>query len=115
MTASIHVRREGDCLWVEPQTTHGDLITSPEVKALQAEIDRDDAGRLIFDLSQLPYFGSNVLELLILLGRHVGRGRLVIHHPSALGRDVLAAAQLDRVWPVADTAEEAMRLLHELE
>jgi anti-anti-sigma regulatory factor len=64
--------------------------------------------------SELPYFGSMLLDLLVVLWRRVARrdGRLILYKPSAVGREVLSAARLDQLWPIARTREEAFDLAH---
>src|SRR3954468_6959666 len=102
MPQSLLFQRDGDCIWITPRTSHADLEATPELVALRKEIDADGAARLVVDLSQLPYFGSTVLEFLVTLWRRVGRGdgRLVIYKPTAVGREVLSAARLDQLWPI---------------
>lgn len=115
MTPALEIRRDGNCLWIVPRTLHGDLLTSPEAASLRNELQASTAPRLIVDLSELPYFGSTVLEFLVSLWRRVTKkgGRLVIYRASAVGRDVLTAAQLDRLWPLAEDREQALRLVQE--
>jgi hypothetical protein len=40
-------------------------------------------------------------------------GRLILHKPSPSGREVIAISRLDQLWPIADTREEALRLVQE--
>jgi anti-anti-sigma factor len=114
MAEVIRYYREGDCLWVTPQSSHQDLCLSAEMDALRAEIDDNGIVRVIVDLSTLPYFGSMLLDFLVVLWRRVGRrdGRLILYKPSPVGREVLSAAKLDQLWPLAETREEAIELAH---
>lgn len=114
MAEALRFHRDGDCLWVTPQTSHADLCLTPEMDALRAELDSSGIVRIVVDLSGLPYFGSMLLDLLVVLWRRVARrdGRLILYKPSAVGREVLSAARLDQLWPVAETREEAMDLAH---
>jgi len=115
MPESLQFYRDGDCLWITPRAIHTDLEATPEGVALRKELEQAASPRLIVDLSHLSFFGSTVLEFLVLLWRRVGRkqGRLVIFKPSAIGREVLSAARFDRLWPLAETREEALRLARE--
>jgi anti-anti-sigma factor len=116
MPEMLDFRREGDCLWITPTAGFARLAVVPELTELRAEIERGTV-RLIVDLSELSHFGSMMLDFLVVLWRLVGRreGRLVIYKPSAIGREVLAAARLDQLWPIADTRDEALRLAREPE
>jgi len=114
MAEAILFQRDGDCLWVTPQSSHKDLCLTPEMDALRRELDNSGLIRVIVDLSSLPYFGSMLLDLLVVLWRRVGRrdGRLILYKPSPVGREVLSAAKLDQLWPLAETREEAFELAH---
>ena len=39
-------------------------------------------------------------------------GKLAVARPSAIGREVLDAARLQRLWSIFDTREEALASLH---
>jgi anti-anti-sigma factor len=114
MAEALRFQRDGDCLWVTPQTSHADLCLTPEMNALRAELDSSGTVRIIVDLSELPYFGSMLLDLLVVLWRRVGGrdGRLILYKPSAVGREVLSLARLDQLWPIAETRDDAVALAH---
>ena len=117
MVKALRFQRDGDCLWVTPQTSQADLSLTPEMDALRAELDNSDVVRIVVDLSELSYFGSMLLDLLVVLWRRVARrdGRLILYKPSAIGREVLSAARLDQLWPIAQTRGEAIELAHTAE
>ncbi len=112
MAQNIEFHRDGDCLWVVVRAATGDLTGSPEVIALKTEIEQCGITRVIVDLSHLHYFGSAVLEFLVVLWRRVGRneGRLILHKPSIIGREVLASSRLEQIWPIAQSPQEAFHL-----
>jgi anti-anti-sigma factor len=114
MAEALTFHRDGDCMWVTPQTSHADLCLTPEMDALRGELDSSGIVRIVIDLSELPYFGSTLLDLLVVLWRRVARreGRLILYKPSAVGREVLSAARLDQLWPVAQTRDEAFQFVH---
>jgi len=114
MAEVLHFQHDGDCLWVTPQSSHTDVSLTPEMDALKKEIDRSGTLRVIVDLSELPYFGSMLIDLLVVLWRLIGRndGRLILYKPSPVGREVLSAARLDQLWPVADSRRDAIELAH---
>ena len=112
MTEELRFHRENDCLWVVPLNSHQDFCLSPQLDDLRAELDRCALPRVIVDLSGLPAFGSTLLDLLVVIWRKIGRrdGRLVLYKPSQIGREVLSAAKLNQLWPMAETREVAMEL-----
>lgn len=114
MSASLRFHREGEVLWVTPLSAHADLCLTPEMDALRAELDSSGIIRVIVDLSGLPYFASTLLDMLVVLWRRVGRrdGKLILYKTSPIGREVLSAARLDQLWPLAESREEANRLAH---
>jgi anti-anti-sigma factor len=114
MAELLHFQHDGDCLWITPKA-NVELSGTPEMSALKQELQKSGAVRLVVDLSGLPHFGSNVLGFLVLLWKRVAQqdGRLVLHKPSASGREVLAISRLDQLWPIAQTREDAMRLVQE--
>ena len=69
--------------------------------------------KLIVDLTEAPFFGSSLLELIRVLWNDVSScgGRLVLCNPSQVGREVLAVAKFDRVWPITETRDKALALL----
>ncbi len=69
--------------------------------------------KLIIDLTEAPFFGSSMLELIRVLWNDVSSngGRLVLSNPSQVVREVLAVAKFDRVWPITDTRDKALSLL----
>jgi anti-anti-sigma factor len=110
MAEVFRFQQDGDCLWVIPQSSQTDMSLTPEMDALKAEINRSEAPRVIVDLSELPYFGSVLLDFLVVLWRMIGRrdGRLILYKPSPVGREVLSAVRLDQLWPVAESRRAAI-------
>jgi anti-anti-sigma factor len=121
MTSPRYLRfhTEGaDCLWVTPLDPTLDFRqpeAQEELAALDAELAQSSTSRVVVDLSLLPHFGSVVLEWLVSLWKKVrhSRGNLVIHRPSEIGREVLQVVKFDRIWPIVDSAEEALRLVRQ--
>jgi anti-anti-sigma factor len=114
MAELLEFRRDGDCLWIAPRA-NAEFNGTPAMLALTQELERSGTTRLIVDLSALKHFGSSILAFLIVLWRKIARqnGRLILYGPSATGREVVAIARLDQLWPIAETAEEAFQLAHE--
>lgn len=72
----------------------------------------DDAGakNLILDLSRLSFFGSTMLEWIILLGKRVkaNEGRMAICNAAPRTLEVLQIARFDTMWPIFPNREEAI-------
>lgn len=94
-------------------TSFAEPVLAEEWKSLQAEFDSKSPLRVVVDLSALPYFGSTVLEWILLIWRRVreSAGALVLLNPSPVGREVLEVARFSQLWPIVDTKEEALRLV----
>jgi anti-anti-sigma factor len=113
----IHYYVEGDdCLWITPLDNSVDFRQPealPELKELQDKIKDERFNRIVVDLSALPHFGSVVLEWLVSLWKQIRKrnGNLVLFAPSEVGREVLAVVKFDTIWPIAETREEALRLV----
>ena len=120
MSSSKYVRaqREGDAVIITPLFTYA-IFTEPGVAgewaSVQALLDAPDSRHVIVDLGEIPYFGSTVLEWMSQLWKRAKEkgGRLAAIRPSPIGREVLLAARLERVWGIFNTQAEALTWLHE--
>ena len=77
---------------------------------LLSQIHALGINKLVFDLERADYFGSQMIELLIIAWRYVSpaHGTLALCHVSAAGREVLRVVGLDKFWPLCDTLDEAL-------
>lgn len=107
------------------EQAEGVLIISPQgsIGALDAESIRTEwAGVLdrlatsgtlhvVIDLQGLEYFGSIVLELIVVLWKRlsVNNGKLAICNVSSVGLEILHAAKFDTIWPIVSSLDEAKR------
>jgi anti-anti-sigma factor len=118
MPESQHVRTEqqGDVLVVWPLFTFA-TFTQPDVSSewtdVQNQLEAPAVKHVVVDLSQIPYFGSTVLEWMVQMWKRIKDkgGRLATCNPSPIGREVLTAARFDKLWGVFDTREEALKWL----
>jgi len=114
MNDSKYVRgqQDGDALVITPLFTYA-TFTEPDMAAewvkVQEQIDAPATQNVIIDLGEIPYFGSTVLEWMSLIWKRVKAkgGHMAAIRPSPIGREVLLAAKLDRLWGIYDTREEA--------
>lgn len=108
---------------------HGDLaivIPSSQIEALQWElieqaaelllipISQFEVPQVIFDLSEVDYFGSVFLSLLLRTERVVRRrgGEMVLCGVSTRARELLRITNLDTIWAIYDTRAEAQQGLN---
>jgi len=108
--------RHGDALVVAADAAVGSLNASDfhdEADRLIAQMRESSLKKLVFDLKRAEYFGSQMLELMISVWRHVSpaNGALALCHVSEAGRDVLHVVGLDMFWPVCNTLDEAISAL----
>jgi len=68
---------------------------------------------VVFDLSQLSYFGSVFLALLLRCHKLVKSkgGQLVICSPSVASNELLHVTALDTLWAIYDTRRAALDAL----
>ncbi len=85
-----------------------------EWDALLQQLDDADAMHVVIDLGALDYFGSIMLELLVVLWKRVSAkgGKLALCNVSPVGLEILHTAKFDTLWPIVpdrDGAIEAVR------
>ena len=78
-----------------------------------APLHKQEVPRVVFDLSRLKYFGTVFLAVLVRCHKLVkGRGgEMALAGPSTIARETLAVTQLDTIWRIFDTPEEALAAL----
>lgn len=81
-----------------------------EWDALLNQVDATDAKHAIIDLGALDYFGSIMLELLVVLWKRVSAkgGKLAICNVSPVGLEILYTAKFDTLWPIVPDREQAL-------
>ncbi len=108
--------REGSVLIVSPVGNISNFIgaiVQPEVDSLLETIRDEDIKNVIFDLQEVPYFGSVLLGAMHSIWKRVRgeSGRVVLCHVSDLGREILEATRFDLVWPIYTTRNDALAAL----
>lgn len=115
----------GDAFRIE---RHGDVtvvVPSGEVESLQwelieqaselllAPLDRMETPLVVIDLSEVDYFGSVFLSLLLRTWKSVFQhgGTMVLCGVSRRARELLKLTALDTLWAIYDTRDEAMSIL----
>jgi anti-anti-sigma factor len=81
-----------------------------EWDALLKELENHNAKNAIIDLGALDYFGSIMLELMVVLWKRVSakRGKLAICNVSTVGKEILQTAKFHTIWPIVATRDEAI-------
>jgi len=81
-----------------------------ECDALLNEVAQRQAKHAVIDLGSLDYFGSLMLQLLVVLWKrvHAGGGKLVVCNVSSVGKRVLQTTKLDSIWAILQSREEAL-------
>jgi anti-anti-sigma factor len=105
--------RQGDALVVSAQAAIGSLDFSDvrqETECLLAQLREQGLKRIVFDMRRADYFGSQLIELLVLVWRYLSplHGTLALFQVSEPGREVLHVAGLDKFWPICNTLDEAL-------
>lgn len=109
----FRVEPNGDTLVLSTVSNFDGMIEDrlhEECDALLHEVAQRKATNAVIDLGSLDYFGSLMVQLLVVLWKRVqaGGGKLVVCNVSSVGRQVLEAAKLDSLWEISSSREEAL-------
>jgi len=115
-TRFIRSEQQGDVLVITPLFTYAtfaEASVTSELTEVQQQVDAPTTQQVIIDLGEIPYFGSTVLEWMAQLWKRVKSkgGRLAVVRPSQIGREVLSAARLERLWGIFETRDQAFTWL----
>lgn len=107
------VEQDGDAVIFSAIGALGTLVEDAareEWDALLTQIDAAEAKHAVIDLGALDYFGSIMLELLVVLWKRVNTrgGKLALCNVSPVGKEILATAKFDTLWPIVADREEAL-------
>jgi anti-anti-sigma factor len=82
-----------------------------EWDALLKQVETASATHAVIDLGALEYFGSIMLELLVVLWKRVSvkGGKLALCNVSPVGLEILQTAKFDTLWPIVDNREQALK------
>jgi anti-anti-sigma factor len=81
-----------------------------EAEGLMAEVHAQGVKKVVFEMSRADYFGSQVIELMILVWRRLAavQGTLALCCLSPAAREMLHIVNLDTIWRICSTLEEAL-------
>ncbi len=100
-------------LVVAPMAPIGSLYVvgvRKEAEGLMAEVHAAGVKKVVFDMSRADYFGSQVIELMILVWRRLAavQGSLALCRMSPAAREMMHIVNLDTIWRICDTLDEAL-------
>ena len=109
----VRTEQRGETLIVAPLFTYASFAESDVTNqwlAVQRLVEGTGVRNVVVDLGEIPYFGSTVLEWMVQLWKRVKTkgGRLAACNASPIGREVLAAANFDRLWGMFASQSEAI-------
>jgi anti-anti-sigma factor len=113
---SFQIQWQDSCVVVIPaanvESMRWDLI-EPAAAIIFEPLNSQSVPMVIFDLSQVNYFGSVFLALLLRCHKLVKSrgGELVLCGPSEMARELLRVTSLDTLWAIYDSREEALSAL----
>lgn len=89
-----------------------DLIEQA-AEIVMAPIREQEVPMVVFDLSEVSYFGSVFLALLLRCHKSVRSrgGELVLCGASKMAAELLRITALDTLWAIYDTRDEALQAL----
>ena len=81
-----------------------------EWDALLHQVEVANAKHAVIDLGALDYFGSIMLELLVVLWKRVDSkgGKLSLCNVSPVGLEILQTAKFDTLWPIVPDRDDAL-------
>ena len=109
----FEAEQEGRVLVLRPRgnvSSLADLDLFGEVDELCTQLRQSEIDRVVIDFERVEYFGSLLLESLRVLwnGIHPHGGKMALYNVSDLGREILAIAHFDTLWPVCASKDDAV-------
>ena len=113
---AFRIERVGDAWVVVPSSRVESLqweLIEEASELLVAPINDLHGPMLIVDLSEVDYFGSVFLSLLLRVERCIRRsaGSMAVCGASPRARELLRITNLDTIWPIYDDRSEALAAL----
>ena len=113
---NFQIQWHGDTLVVIPggdiESMKWDLIEQA-AEVVMAPLTETDVPLVIFDLSEVNYFGSVFLSLMLRCHKAVKPqgGELVLCGASEMAEELLRVTALDTLWAIYSTREQAIEAL----
>ena len=107
----IENRLDGDVLVVRPKEPSLDAYAAPGFREQMNEFIQNGHHAIVLDLSDVSFLDSTGLGAIVSsLKRLDGRGVIVICGVNEMVMDVLRLTRMDRVFPIAASAEDSAEL-----
>lgn len=112
-TDDFRLEWHGDTVVITPaanvEEMHWELIEQA-AEIVMAPLRSQDVPMVVFDLTEVNYFGSVFLALLLRCHKFVKSrgGELVICGASKMAKELLRVTALDTLWAIYETREEAL-------
>ena len=73
-------------------------------------VDNPEVRNVLLDLTNASYFGSEVLEWMVVLWKRVKEkgGSMALCHVATSAREILTIARFDTIWPIHDNREDGL-------
>ncbi|MER3415869.1 MAG: anti-sigma factor antagonist [Gemmataceae bacterium] len=109
----IRLERHGDIVVIVPASEVESLqwgLIEQAAEIVLAPLKRQPASGVIVDLSQVSYFGSVFLSLLLRCYKLIRQqgGEMVLAAPSERARELLRLTAFDTIWPIYESRQEAL-------
>lgn len=113
---TFQIEWHGDCVIIVPASNVEEMrweSVEQGAEIVMAPLKKTPVPLVVFDLSDVSYFGSVFLSLLLRCHKFVrGRGgELVLCGASRMARELLGVTALDTIWAIYDTRDEALDAL----
>ncbi len=110
--------RDGETVVLAPANPLGELNYSQfenDTRGALELLKGNEVKNVIVDLHEANHLGSNTINLFLRMYQQVERnhGRMVICRASPFVRELLEIMNLHNQWPICDSQEEAMRIVHQ--
>ncbi len=115
-SGTIHIGRHGEIAVIVPasevESMQWELIEQA-AEIVLSPLKAEPATGVIVDLSQVSYFGSVFLSLLLRCHKLIKQqgGEMVLCGASERARELLRLTALDTIWAIYDTREQAIEAL----
>ncbi len=115
-SGTIHIERHGEIAVIVPasevESMQWELIEQA-AEIVLSPLKAEPASGVIVDLSQVSYFGSVFLSLLLRCHKLIKQqgGEMVLCGASERARELLRLTALDTIWAIYDTREQAIEAL----
>jgi anti-anti-sigma factor len=112
----FQIEWHGNCVVIIPAQNVEDMrweLIEQAAEIVMAPLRKTQTPMVVVDLSEVKYFGSVFLSLLLRCHKYVRMrgGELVVCGPSQMARELLGITALDTLWAIYDTRQEALDAL----